>query len=271
MQLLWAFTGLFLGGIISKNIFGALLGFCLGYWLDKNKLSVSTIGHRIEKEQKYIFFYTTFQVMGYLSKVKGRVTETNIQTAILLMNKMNLDDDARLEAQRAFRQGKEASYPLRVRLRKLRSLFRRRQDLLQIFLEIQIGIALSDGCLHPNSRDVLYIIADEFNIDRQQLNYYMRMVETRYSFHSNQKYWQKDDKTNPVNNTLLNNAYNLLNVNARDTPITIKRAYRKLMLQYHPDKLKAQGLPPEMIELATNKTQDIQKAYEIIKYYRKFK
>lgn len=271
MQLFWAFVGLFLGGIISKNIFGALLGFCLGYLLDKNKLYISTIGNRIEKEQKYIFFYTTFQVMGYLSKVKGRVTETNIQTAILLMNKMGLDDNARQEAQCAFRQGKEESYPLRLRLRQLRTLFRRRQDLLQFFLEIQIEIAFSDGCLHPNCRKVLYIIADEFGIERQKFNYYMRMVETRYSFHSNQKYWKKNDETRPINHTLLNNAYNLLNVNASDEPITIKRAYRKLMLQYHPDKLKAQGLPPEMLELATNKTQDIQKAYDIIKHYRKFK
>jgi DnaJ like chaperone protein len=44
----------------------------------------------------------------------------------------------------------------------------------------------------------------------------------------------------------------------------LKKAYRKMMSQNHPDKLVAQGLPPEMIKLATEKTQKIQAAYEQI-------
>jgi len=45
----------------------------------------------------------------------------------------------------------------------------------------------------------------------------------------------------------------------------VKRAYRKLMSQNHPDKLVAKGLPPEMIKLATEKTQSIKAAYDLIK------
>ena len=37
----------------------------------------------------------------------------------------------------------------------------------------------------------------------------------------------------------------------------------------HPDKLVAKGLPPDMMEVAKRKTQDIQSAYEIIKKHRK--
>ena len=36
------------------------------------------------------------------------------------------------------------------------------------------------------------------------------------------------------------------------------------MSQHHPDKLIAKGLPEEMIKVATDKTQQIQKAYEML-------
>ena len=51
----------------------------------------------------------------------------------------------------------------------------------------------------------------------------------------------------------------------------IKRAYRKLMSEHHPDKLVAKGLPPEMMEMAKQKAQEIQKAYELIKEQKGFK
>jgi DnaJ like chaperone protein len=48
----------------------------------------------------------------------------------------------------------------------------------------------------------------------------------------------------------------------------LKKAYKKLMAQHHPDKLMSQGLPPELMELAKQKTQDIQAAYELIRKHR---
>jgi DnaJ like chaperone protein len=48
----------------------------------------------------------------------------------------------------------------------------------------------------------------------------------------------------------------------------IKRAYRKLMSQYHPDKLIGQGLPEDMLEVATEQAKEIQVAYDLIKKHR---
>jgi DnaJ like chaperone protein len=41
------------------------------------------------------------------------------------------------------------------------------------------------------------------------------------------------------------------------------------MSQYHPDKLSGQGVPDEMIKVATERSQEIQAAYDIIKKARK--
>jgi DnaJ like chaperone protein len=48
----------------------------------------------------------------------------------------------------------------------------------------------------------------------------------------------------------------------------MKRAYRRLMSQHHPDKLVSKGLPEEMIEIAKEKTQEIKAAYEVVRRAR---
>ncbi|HBF47147.1 MAG TPA: molecular chaperone DjlA, partial [Shewanella frigidimarina] len=62
--------------------------------------------------------------------------------------------------------------------------------------------------------------------------------------------------------------YVLLGVQESASDQDVKRTYRKLMNEHHPDKLVAKGLPEEMMELANTKAQDIQAAYERIKTSR---
>jgi len=60
----------------------------------------------------------------------------------------------------------------------------------------------------------------------------------------------------------------VLGVTAQADDDEIKKAYRRLMNQHHPDKLVSKGLPEEMIRLATQKTQEIKAAYERIRQAR---
>lgn len=66
----------------------------------------------------------------------------------------------------------------------------------------------------------------------------------------------------------LDNAYAILGVSKDSSWDEVKRAHRKLMLKYHPDRLASQGLPPEMVKLYTQKAQDIQAAFSLIKSAR---
>ncbi len=52
------------------------------------------------------------------------------------------------------------------------------------------------------------------------------------------------------------------------TNAEVKRSYRRLMSQNHPDKLVARGLPESMLEVAKQKTQAIQAAFERIRESR---
>ena len=66
----------------------------------------------------------------------------------------------------------------------------------------------------------------------------------------------------------LDDAYKALGVGKDSTDAEVKRAYRKLMSQYHPDKLIGQGMPEDMIAMATEQSKEIQVAYDMIKKSR---
>ena len=69
-------------------------------------------------------------------------------------------------------------------------------------------------------------------------------------------------------NEKLSNAYKILGVSENDSEKTIKTSYRKLISENHPDKLIGQGMPEDLINMATDKTQKIQSAFELIKSNR---
>ncbi len=220
-----------------------------------------------QRTRQRLFFRTTFQVMGHLTKSKGRVTEVDIQVASLFMDRLQLHGEARIAAQCAFREGKTSQFALRKTLQQFRDICFGRLDLIRVFLEIQFQAAFADGSLHQNELEVLYVIAEELGISSVQFDELISMMKCSHCFDGSQKgsYQQTQSRPN------LENAYKVLGVNSSDDIVIIKRAYRKLMNEHHPDKLVAKGLPPQMMEIAKQKVQKIQSAYDLIKNDRGFK
>ena len=60
----------------------------------------------------------------------------------------------------------------------------------------------------------------------------------------------------------LDQAYAQLGLTRQASDAEVKRAYRKLVSQYHPDKLVARGLPEEMMEVAKTRVREINTAYD---------
>ena len=94
------------------GFWGIVLGLIIGHMFDKAR-SRKIAWFANQRERQSLFFSTTFEVMGHLTKSKGRVTEADIQIASVFMDRMNLHGESRVEAQNAFRIGKSDNYPLR--------------------------------------------------------------------------------------------------------------------------------------------------------------
>ncbi|MGP1930217.1 MAG: co-chaperone DjlA [Arsenophonus sp. ET-YP4-MAG3] len=266
--------GVIFGIMSGIHIWGIIIGFIIGYIYDiiLEQKNLEKTSNKQNKNFKTFFFISLFQVLGHLTKAKGKITEVDIKLATKIMDKMQLHDDAKILAKNAFREGKDRNFLLRKTLKKIHKTCSNRFDLIQIFLETQIEAAFSDGILHPNERKILLIIAEELGISYNQFEEFLEKIKYGQQFKYNSKYFYDSSYyQNTIKEITLVDACKILNVHPNDERTKIKRAYRKLMAEHHPDKLIAKGLSQEIMEIAKQKTQSIQSAYDLIKKERHFK
>lgn len=284
MSFIWAIITGFVLSIVLKTSWGFILGLFIGPMLYQafcNKLT-----NQRTQANPTLYLTVVFEVLGHLSKAKGVVTQDDINLARQFMDRLQLDSNSRQLAQESFNRGKASDYPLRSRLAELYAQYRYRRNVLNIFCEQLIQAALVDGQLDDKELDILFIVADEFNIPRQQMAAYIKMMMASYHFGQNsysysQNQYNQHSQYNQNNNyggyqgrstqSDLQNAYKILGVEPTAEISEIKRAYRKLMNEHHPDKLVSKGLPKEMLEAAKKRAQEIQAAYDLIKASRGFK
>lgn len=257
--------GKILGALFGLALFrlpGLVLGMMIGHWFDKafsqqfeqNGGFNALFGAK--SDEQALFRYSTFATMGHIAKAKGVVTTAHIQQASFFMAQLDLSPEQQKEAQAAFRDGKLVSFPLRQQLQAFYQVYRRRKDVLQLFLEIQISTACVQGKMVDEQYQILQQVAGYLNVSSIQLE---RLI---------QAYGSRSRQQHSHSQASISDAYRVLGVDAAINDAGLKRAYRKLMSQHHPDKLMAQGVPAEMLEVAKRRTQDIQAAYELIKRHR---
>jgi DnaJ like chaperone protein len=269
MRIWGKILGFLFGFMLSKSLFGALLGAWLGHVFDKGRgfnFNGMLSGKEDDVSRQAAFFYTAFSVMGHVAKAKGQVTSHEIAFANAYMDKLGLKDTLRQQAQDAFREGKNTGFPLKDRLIKFKRLMGNRHDLLLMFLEIQIQVAFSDGELDKEERAVLHTIAKLLGYSVRELDNLLEMIIAGAAFHQQKAGagYQHAGFKAPTSAEQLSNAYKVLGVEENASMRDVKKAYKKLMSQHHPDKLISKGLPPAMMEAAKEKTQDIQGAYDLI-------
>ncbi|MBT8489787.1 MAG: co-chaperone DjlA, partial [Deltaproteobacteria bacterium] len=140
----------------------------------------------------------------------------------------------------------------------------RRRNLMQMFLEILIMPALADGALDKAERTMLLHVCERVGFSRTQFEQLVTMLHAQQKYQKTRGY--RSDRSEQKGD--LRNAYTVLGVSEKDSDDEIKKAYRRLMNQYHPDKLVSKGLPEEMMKFATEKTQEIKSAYDRIRETR---
>lgn len=270
------FWGKLLGalfGFMFGKLPGAVLGLFVGHLFDKGySQDFSQSGgfarfftSENSVKQQAVFFHSLFSALGHVAKADGQVSPSEIRIATDLMDQMGLQGETRQEAQQAFREGKERDFPLKQTLQNFSGSCHGRRDIQQMFLEILIQAAYADGHLHSAEQQVLEDCARYLGFKQNAFLYLLSMHEAEQRFRQHGSGQRRNQATSEQN---LQDAYKILGVTANDDAKTVKKAYRKLMSEHHPDKLVAKGLPKQAMEIAKTKAQDIQAAYELIKRQR---
>ena len=240
--------GLLIGGPI-----GALLGVSIGHKID-TELSGAVERFRYfpgnQERVQAAFFTATFSIMGHVSKADGRVSSHEISLAESIMDHMQLSEAQRNTAIRLFNKGKESGFDVDGVLSQFKRECHGRTTVMQMFLEIQIQAALSDGDFDHRESAVLENIAYALGFSPERLRMMIERIRGGGGAKSDSQ------------NLSLSDAYRILGVTAETPMDEVKKAYRRLLSQNHPDKLVSKGLPEEMIKLANEKTHEIRMAWK---------
>lgn len=263
---------------------GALLGAAVGHNFDQNPRKTTGSESVSHDHARNVFNATVFQMMGYIAKADGRVSEREIAAARTIMEHLHLNAAQRQAAIDCFTEGKQPEFAAETTITSFQHACRDYPAMLQQWLELLLNVAYADNGLHPQTHACLLSIADQLGIHRLQF-------ETLHTLFRAQRWAQYQSKANfggtggysgtqreqqthsgrpatTVNS--LNQAYAVLGLKREADPAEIKLAYRRLIKQHHPDKLASRGASSAELARATERTREITVAYERIREARGF-
>ncbi|TFG81530.1 MAG: co-chaperone DjlA [Chromatiales bacterium] len=268
-------VGAVLGLATGLGPVGAAIGLVIGHAYDERMESDDGARHGADLATvRSTFFRNSFKVMGFVAKADGRVSEREIAAAREIFRQFRLDEVQRREAIDCFTAGKAPGFSLDVALDELVHVCGGRRDLLRMFLEVEMRAALLGNGMQGPTRSLLMRICQRLGVSGLEfahLEALLRLQGYGAAYAGTGPgaggHWQGEART-PPRAEPLSEAYEVLEVPDSATDAEVKRAYRRQMSQNHPDKLVSRGLPESMLEIAKQKTQTIQAAYEKIRVAR---
>ncbi len=250
-------------GLLVAGLPGLVLGLFAGHAFDKGlarNLGLSSPAALARARQT--FFDTSFLLMGHIAKADGRVSEQEVAQAESLMRQLGIAGEQRHAAIARFKEGAAVGFEPGPSLARFNQDCAGPRQVTHTLLVFLVAMAQADGRIDDSEHHLLREIAGGLGLGAAEFEQLLAMVEAQSHFHN----YSPGDGPAPAN--ALADAYQALGVNPGCTDAELKRAYRKLMSEHHPDKLATRGVPESMMKVATEKAQEIQAAYELAKRSR---
>lgn len=268
-------TGKVIAGVIGFLAFGPaglLFGLVLGHAFDQGLWrALQLSGPEAVHIMRAQFFETTFTLLGFVAKADGRVSEAEVAQTEALFGQLRLNSAQRRNAIEHFKAGSASGFDPAPTIAKFNQCLGPRRQAQHTLMAMLVGIALADGTFSDAERGAIYRLAELLGLPRREVDQLISMANAQAQFqqgrggYSGQRHSYSEG---PRGASELDTAYAALGVDAGATDAEIKRRYRKLMSENHPDKLIAEGVPDELLRVATERAQEITSAYEVIQQAR---
>lgn len=231
-KLAGAAAGLAIGGPL-----GALLGGIAGHLVVDRETETAGV------DKQVAFTIGVIALGAKMAKADGHVSTDEVQA---FKEVFRVPESEKENVARIFNLAKQDTAGFESYAKQLARLFEDDPDMLRNILEGLFHIARADQVIHPKERAYLQTVATHFGISDTEFRYML----ARHC---------ASERKNP---------YQVLGVKPEITDGALRAHYRKLMVENHPDKLTARGLPQEMIDIANDKIAAINEAYDEIQKER---
>jgi len=242
-------------GLLFGGPLGAIAGAAMGHMLvdkkfgDPGQATRSIPGPEIgqAEQAQATYFISLFSILGKMSKIDGVVSRSEIDAVQSFINGLPMEKREKQFARQVFNEAKDSQYAIEDFADQLYGAIQTQPALVVSFFDLLFKIAAADGRLHPAEENALKSIKLIFRLSDRQYDDIKAV------------YFQELDKH-----------YKMLNCTPDASIDEIKSNYKKLVKDFHPDKIISKGLPEEFIEFAEGRFREIQESYDNIRKERNF-
>ena len=235
-KIIGATTGFAVGGPI-----GALVGGLAGHALDRRGIRGDESGGDATKQ--IAFTIGVIALGAKMAKADGQVTADEVQA---FKEVFRIPPEEMKNVARVFDLARKDARGYEVYAQQIAGLFKENPRVLEDLVDGLFHIAKADKTMHPAELEYLVKVSSIFGFDA---NDFARIKESHLG----------PDQADP---------YQVLGVARDATDVDIKRVYRQLVRENHPDALIAQGVPEEFVQIANDKLAAINVAYDQIEKKR---
>ena len=238
-KILGGAAGFALGGPL-----GAIIGAVAGHAVDRYRATQTEVGEA-DPTKSIAFTIGVIVLSAKMAKADGIVTRDEID-AFKQVFRVPAAETANVS--KVFNQARRDSAGFEPYARQLAGMFQENPVVLEELLSCLAYIAYADGKLHTAEERFLREVSNIFALNKAAFE---RATSIR----------RAPNETDP---------YELIGVPRTASNDEIKSSYRKLVRENHPDRLMAQGVPEEFIEVANRKLAAINAAFDTIQKERGF-
>lgn len=240
----------FLGALLFSGLAGVLLfvaifwGFT--YWVQKK---VATY-EQSQSESHNRFVWLLVQILVHIAKIDGQVSRDEVQTIQnFFQQHLRYSQTQMLWIKDLVKEAVSSTTNLEALLAEFKTTFAYEPRL--ILLELVYQVLYTKSAVPAAELQIARNIAQYLEIS----TYDQRTIEAKYHYRSQQYANRQQDQEAQQ--------YAVLGLESGAGEEEIKRAYRKLSMQYHPDKVAHLGT--EFQKVAEEKMKEINAAYDFFK------